>query len=82
MISTKECISKVKKLTIDNWTNYIGPKGSVTEGHMLPYPLNVQISGKLNDFIGTNGVFPDFGGKIEGKRIALNMITSHQRVLT
>ena len=80
--STKECMAKVKKLTIDNWTNYIGPIGSVTAGHMLPYPIYVHNNGKLGDFIGTNGVFPDFGGKIEGKRIALNMITSHQRVLT
>ena len=80
--STNKCIAKVKKLTIDNWTNYIGPKGCETDGHMLPYPLHVQNDGKLGEFIGTNGVFPDFGGKIGGKRIALNYIKSHQRVLT
>ena len=67
--SSKECIQKVRQLISDNWAKYTGPKGSVTRGHILPYPMNVTIDGKLTNFIGTeDGFFPDFGGKIAGTR--------------
>ena len=80
--SSLECIKKVKQLSMENWKNYIGPRGSVMKGHMLPYPVHVRKDGKLSELFGTNGTFPDFGGKIAGKRIPLNVIKSHQKVLT
>lgn len=80
--SNDECIRKVKRLTIENWTNYISPGECVTKGHMLQYPVHVQNNGKLSEFIGTEGLFPDFGAKIAGKRINLTMTQQHQRVLT
>ena len=80
--SSQECIKKVKKLSKENLTEYIGPMGSVMKGHMLPYPLYIRKDGKISDLIGTDGKFPDFGGKIAGKRIPLNLIKSHQKVLT
>ena len=42
-----ECIKKVKELAKINWSMFIGPEGSVTPGHMLPYPLKVTCDGRL-----------------------------------
>jgi len=81
--SSMECVKKVQKLILENWTNYMGPSGSVTKGHMLPYPVFVKPDGKLTDFIGIqDGCFPDFDAKIKGKRINLSLTNQHQRVLT
>ena len=80
--SSPECIKKVKQLSKENWTEYIGPRGSVMKGHMLPYPIHIKKDGTLSDMLGTDGKFPDFGGKIAGKRIPLNLIKSHQKILT
>ena len=81
--SSMECVKKVQKLILENWTNYMGPPGSVTKGHMLPYPVTVKHDGKLTDFIGIqDGCFPDFDAKIKGKRINLSLTNQHQRVLT
>ena len=79
--SSQECVQKVKKLTMDNWIMYVGGPGSIMPGHMIPYPVKVRQDGKLNDFIGCEGRFPDFKAKIAGKRINLNLTQQHTRVL-
>ena len=68
--SSIECIRKVKEASNANWTKYIGPPGSVTEGHMLPFPVEVQKDGTLFQLEGTNATFPDFPkAKVAGKKI-------------
>ena len=42
-----ECLKKVKELSEVNWSMYVGPDGSVTPGHMLPYPFKVEKDGRL-----------------------------------
>ena len=79
--ASPECLNKMKNLLMENWLMYIGPEGSVMKGHMLPYPIKVRQDGQLNNFIGSNGKFPDFNATIAGKRISLNFTKQHTRVL-
>ena len=46
-----ECVEKVKELAKINWKMFIGPEGSVTPGHMLPYPLKVTRDGRLLPYL-------------------------------
>ena len=64
---TIECVQKVKQYAFHNWQMYNGPKGSVTVGQMLSYPLNVMPDGELRNLDGV-ATFPDFppGSKIMG----------------
>ena len=63
-----ECVTKVKEFAYYNWKVYNGPKGSVTPGQILPYPLDVMENGCLKNLEGFT-TFPDFtGAKIKGKR--------------
>ena len=45
-----------------NWTQYMGQYMGQqnTDGHLLPYPLNVMPDGKL-EYIDGISDFPDFG---------------------
>jgi phospholipase D1/2 len=42
-----ECVRKVKEIIQENWIQFTGPIGSVSQGHMLPYPITVSDTGKV-----------------------------------
>ena len=54
---------------------YSGSAGSVTPGHILPYPLHIRPDGQLRCLEGFE-FFPDFpaGSKIIGKESLLEKI--------
>jgi len=69
---TIDCVQKVKEFAWLNWQAYISDKPQVTEGQILPYPLNVMEDGRLEylEPIGSwqGKTFPDFrsGSNIKG----------------
>lgn len=60
-----DCVMKVKALAKRNWDQYTAPNLMETDGHLLPYPLMVEGSGKVTSLPGFE-CFPDVGGKILG----------------
>ena len=73
-LSRRKCdvTFQVKEFAWLNWQAYISDKPQVTEGQILPYPLNVMEDGRLEylEPIGSwqGKTFPDFrsGSNIKG----------------
>ncbi|XP_010520828.1 PREDICTED: phospholipase D delta-like [Tarenaya hassleriana] len=67
---TIDCVTKVNKIAEDNWNKYTAENFTPLQGHLLKYPLSVDISGKVTPLPGFD-TFPDVGGKILGARTTL-----------
>ncbi|KFK29154.1 hypothetical protein AALP_AA7G096000 [Arabis alpina] len=65
-----ECVRKVNKIGDDNWKKYTSDNFLPLQGHLLNYPLAVDITGKLTSLPGFD-TFPDVGGRILGTRTNL-----------
>ncbi|CAN8320846.1 unnamed protein product [Cochlearia groenlandica] len=65
-----ECVKKVNKIGEDNWKKYTSNTFMTLQGHLLKYPLAVDVSGKVTPMPGFD-TFPDVGGKILGTRTNL-----------
>jgi len=48
-----------------NWQQYIAPEVTDMTGHLIRYPLKIEINGTITNLPGFN-TFPDVGGKIMG----------------
>jgi len=63
--SDLECLKKVNTISEENWKRFIDPKFSELQGHLIKYPLQVDVDGKVSP-LPDYETFPDVGGKIIG----------------
>lgn len=62
---TLECVKTVNEVAEDNWKRYTTEKFTPLQGHILKYPVNVDVNGKVGPLPG-HETFPDVGGKVLG----------------
>ncbi|XP_020535466.1 phospholipase D delta [Jatropha curcas] len=67
---TLDCVKTVNKIAEDNWRRFTDEEFSLLQGHLLQYPLEVDINGKVSALPGHEN-FPDVGGKVLGARTTL-----------
>ncbi|KAI9109272.1 hypothetical protein K1719_019895 [Acacia pycnantha] len=60
-----ECVKKVNNIASENWKKYTADEFSPLQGHLLKFPIHVDVNGKVCPIPG-NENFPDVGGKILG----------------
>lgn len=60
------CLQNVNKVAEDNWNKFTGDDySSPLQGHLLKYPIKVELDGKVSSLPGHEH-FPDVGGKVLG----------------
>ncbi|KAJ9186397.1 hypothetical protein P3X46_001973 [Hevea brasiliensis] len=67
---TLDCVNTVNKIAEDNWRRFTEKEFSPLQGHLLKYPLKVDVNGKVSPLPGQEN-FPDVGGKVLGARSTL-----------
>ncbi|OMO83439.1 C2 calcium-dependent membrane targeting [Corchorus olitorius] len=60
-----ECVKIVNGIAEENWKKFTDNEYSPMQGHLLMYPLQVDVDGKVNPLPGHEN-FPDVGGKVLG----------------
>lgn len=60
-----ECVKRVNEVAEDNWKRYTADEFTELQGHLLKYPLHIDVDGKVGSLPGYEN-FPDLGGKIIG----------------
>lgn len=60
-----ECVMTVTKIAEENWRKFTDTDYSPLQGHLLLYPVQVNVDGKVNPLPGHEN-FPDVGGKVLG----------------
>ncbi|KAK2981258.1 hypothetical protein RJ640_028623 [Escallonia rubra] len=60
-----ECVKRVNKVAEENWNSFTAENFTPLNGHLLKYPLDVDVDGKVGPLPGYEN-FPDVGGKILG----------------
>ena len=60
-----ECVKKVNEIAEDNWNRFTAENFTTLQGHLLKYPVEVSVDGKVSP-IPDQDCFPDVGGKILG----------------
>ncbi|CAM8919071.1 unnamed protein product [Rhodiola kirilowii] len=71
-----DCVQTVNKIAEDNWSNFTSEEFRPLQGHLLKYPIEVDIDGKIESITGQE-TFPDVGGKVLGARTNLpNALTT------
>ncbi|XVF18095.1 hypothetical protein REPUB_Repub10bG0182100 [Reevesia pubescens] len=60
-----ECVKTVNGVAEQNWKKFTDTDYSPLQGHLLRYPLQVDVDGKVNPMPGHEN-FPDAGGKVIG----------------
>lgn len=60
-----ECVKKVNNIAEANWKRYTDPNFTLLHGHLLMYPIQVDVDGKVGPLPGFEN-FPDAGGKVLG----------------
>ncbi|KAJ3686415.1 hypothetical protein LUZ61_015579 [Rhynchospora tenuis] len=69
-----ECVQRVRTMGELNWKQYAADEVTEMRGHLLKYPLHVDRRGKVTPLPGCKD-FPDLGGEIGGKFLALPIQT-------
>ncbi|KAL6993384.1 phospholipase D [Sarracenia purpurea var. burkii] len=59
------CVKKVNELAEDNWKRYTNENFTLLQGHLLKYPVQVDVDGNVGPLPGYES-FPDVGGKVLG----------------
>jgi phospholipase D1/2 len=62
---TLECVRRVNELAQANWEQYVAEEVINLKGHLLRYPIKVNLNGSIEplpDYV----TFPDVGGNILG----------------
>ena len=67
---TLDCVKKVNKMAEENWKRFTSDAYFPLQGHLLKYPIQVDVDGKVRPLPG-HETFPDFGGKVLGARTNL-----------
>ncbi|CAN7016093.1 unnamed protein product [Brassica rapa subsp. trilocularis] len=60
-----ECVRNVNEIAEGNWKTFIDSNFSELQGHLIKYPLQVDVDGKVSSLPDYDS-FPDVGGKIIG----------------
>ncbi|GMI68946.1 ARABIDOPSIS THALIANA PHOSPHOLIPASE D DELTA, phospholipase D delta [Hibiscus trionum] len=60
-----DCVKTVNGIAEENWKKFTDAEHSPLQGHLLMYPVQVDIDGKVNPLPGHEN-FPDVGGKVLG----------------
>ncbi|KAF2312462.1 hypothetical protein GH714_034759 [Hevea brasiliensis] len=60
-----ECVKKINNIAEANWKRYTDPNFTLLQGHLLMYPVQVDVDGKVASLPGYEN-FPDAGGKVLG----------------
>lgn len=67
---TLDCVKNVNKMAEENWMRFTSDAYTPLQGHLLKYPIQVDVDGKVRPLPG-HETFPDFGGKVLGTRCNL-----------
>lgn len=67
---TLDCVKEVNKTAEENWRRFTSDDCIPLQGHLLKYPIQVDVDGKVRPLPG-HETFPDFGGKVLGSRTNL-----------
>ncbi|CAL5329748.1 unnamed protein product [Camellia sinensis] len=62
---TLKCVKHVNEIAKKNWKAYVEEENTEMTGHLMRYPVQVSIHGKISALPGYE-CFPDVGGKILG----------------
>lgn len=62
---TLECVKRVNDVAKDNWKSYTNDDLTLLQGHLLKYPVEVDIDGNVSPLSGHEN-FPDVGGRVLG----------------
>ncbi|XP_010523062.1 PREDICTED: phospholipase D beta 1 [Tarenaya hassleriana] len=65
-----ECVRKVRAMGERNWKQFSADEITDMRGHLLKYPVQVDLKGKVRPLPGCES-FPDVGGNIVGSFIAI-----------
>jgi len=65
-----ECVRRIRTMGEQNWKQFASNDATEMKGHLLKYPVEVDIKGKVRSLPGQDE-FPDVGGKIIGSFIAI-----------
>ncbi|CAH1421638.1 unnamed protein product [Lactuca virosa] len=60
-----ESVKRVNEVAEDNWRRYVSDEFSELQGHLMMYPLKVDVDGNVGSLPECES-FPDLGGKIIG----------------
>ncbi|XP_051123443.1 phospholipase D delta-like [Andrographis paniculata] len=60
-----DCLNYLNSTAEDNWRRFTGSHFTPLQGHLLKYPVKVEIDGKVKPLPGFE-TFPDVGGKVLG----------------
>ncbi|KAE8685423.1 Phospholipase D delta [Hibiscus syriacus] len=60
-----DCVKTVNGIAEENWTKFTNVEYSPLQGHLLMYPVQVDVDGKVNPLPGYEN-FPDVGGNVLG----------------
>ncbi|KAK4261703.1 hypothetical protein QN277_004663 [Acacia crassicarpa] len=60
-----ECVRKVNSIAEENWRRYTSENFSLLRGHILKYPVQVDVDGKVSP-LPEYETFVDVGGKVMG----------------
>ncbi|CAK9220914.1 unnamed protein product [Sphagnum troendelagicum] len=60
-----ECVLRVNEMAQANWEQYVAEEVTDMKGHLLPYPIKVNLNGCIESLPGYQ-TFPDMGGSILG----------------
>lgn len=64
------CVKSVNKIAEENWKGFNSEEFTQLQGHLLRYPLEVDVNGKVGPLPGQEN-FPDVGGKVIGGKTTL-----------
>ncbi|KAI8549395.1 hypothetical protein RHMOL_Rhmol06G0021500 [Rhododendron molle] len=64
------CVKSVNKIAEENWKGFSSEEFTLLQGHLLRYPVEVDVNGKVGPLPGQEN-FPDVGGKVIGARTTL-----------
>jgi phospholipase D1/2 len=65
-----ECVRRVRSLGEMNWKQFAADEVTELRGHLLKYPVEVDLKGKVSPLPGCE-TFPDVGGNVVGSFIAI-----------
>ncbi|KAL4582777.1 hypothetical protein LXL04_007336 [Taraxacum kok-saghyz] len=60
-----ESVRRVNEVAVGNWRRFISDEFMELQGHIMKYPLKVDVDGNVESLPGSES-FPDLGGKIIG----------------
>ncbi|CAA0819330.1 Phospholipase D delta [Striga hermonthica] len=66
---TLDCVRRVNEVGEENWKRYASDDLTLLQGHILKYPMAVDVEGNVSSLPGHEN-FPDLGGRVLGTHSA------------